>query len=116
MRSKWIVLVLAFVAASYAPGSAAVQAASPTAPVVAAAAAPSADSVLERSLGLSAASERGGTPDQYCWIETRWVTNGCGGCYLKARLEQQERQCCQYTGCGSWQNNGNWTCNYACGL
>lgn len=71
--------------------------------------APAAD--VEAALGLTPlATSR---PDAPCDYQTRWVPNGCGGCYKKTRMEEESRTCCG-PNCSAWQRTGNWTCNYVC--
>lgn len=49
---------------------------------------------------------------QDCWIENRWVGDGCctksWGLAYKQRL--QERLCCTGTGCQAWQNTSTTQC------
>jgi len=104
MRSKLTILLVALVVAAVAPLA------------LAATPAPSPNSAVEQALGLSSSTDRAAapSPDENCWIEYRWVSDGCSGCYLKMRMKEQDRLCCQYTGCRAWQDTGKWTCNYAC--
>ena len=119
MRSKLIVLALAFVIAWFTPLAFAATPPSVlgvTSTALTAAQTPTPDGSMERWLGLGASTDRAGAPppDETCWLEYRWKDNGCSGCYLKMRMEQQQRLCCQYTGCRAWQNTGAWTCGYVC--
>lgn len=58
------------------------------------------------------------TPQEYCWIESRWTYAGycCTKSWgLAAVLRLQERLCCQYTGCRSWENTNTTSCSgYPC--
>jgi hypothetical protein len=53
------------------------------------------------------------TPAGYCWSESRWVTSGCCG-FSHKKLVQQERDCCEASGCSSWSNTGASKCESAC--
>lgn len=111
MRSKLIAFALALVALApwAAAGTPESAATSGTAQTL------TSDAAMEQWLGLGTARGGGPTPDQYCWLEYRWAATGdCTSCYLKMRMLQEERLCCQYTGCGNWAKNGKSTCGYAC--
>lgn len=48
-----------------------------------------------------------------CWIESRWVDSGCCNSarpYSTIFLKQQDRTCCEFTGCGGWQYTGATNC------
>jgi hypothetical protein len=48
-----------------------------------------------------------------CWLQSRWVVIGCCG-FSHTKLKQQERLCCEFTGCRSWQDTGATKCEGAC--
>lgn len=58
------------------------------------------------------------SPAEYCWVESRWTYAGycCTKSWgLAAVLRLQERLCCQYTGCRSWENTPTTSCSgYPC--
>lgn len=48
----------------------------------------------------------------FCWTESRWVNAGCCGAHKK--IKQQERDCCEASGCSGWSDTGNTQCNGVC--
>jgi len=48
----------------------------------------------------------------HCWTEARWVNAGCCGAHKK--IKQQERDCCEGSGCGGWSDTGNTQCAGVC--
>lgn len=50
---------------------------------------------------------------EFCWTESRWVVVGCCG-FSHTKLAQEERLCCQFTGCRSWGGTGATKCEGAC--
>jgi len=48
-----------------------------------------------------------------CYIQERWVVIGCCG-FSHKKLKQQDRLCCEFTGCRSWQDTGATKCSGVC--
>jgi hypothetical protein len=70
----------------------------------------------EQLYGMTSLPKANALPNELCWIEERWVYDGC--CYLwglRVELRLQMRTCCERSGCDYWFNTSITDCtNYPC--